>query len=85
MKTGSFLDYGMFLQSLMLAALDKGLATCPQASLADYPHIIKPALKYPEERILVCGMSLGFEDKKAPINSYRTPREQVSTFTRYYK
>ncbi len=85
MQTGSYLDYGMFLQSLMLAALDKGLATCPQASLADYPHIIKPALKFPEENILLCGMSLGYEDKNALINSYRTPREPVSSFTHYYK
>jgi nitroreductase len=85
MQTGSYLDYGMFLQSIMLAALDKGLATCPQASLADYPHIIKPALEFPEENILLCGMALGYEDKKALINSYRTPREPVSAFTRYYK
>lgn len=85
MQTGSFIDYGMFLQSLMLAALDKGLATCPQASLADYPHIIKPALNYPEDTLLLCAIALGYEDKNAPINSYRTPREPVSSFARYYK
>ena len=84
MQTGSFIDYGMFLQSIMLAALEKGLATCPQASLADYPHIIKPALNYAEDTILLCAIALGYEDQTAPVNSYRTPREPVSTFTHYY-
>jgi nitroreductase len=84
METGSYLDYGMFLQSIMLAALDQGLATCPQASLADYPEIIKTALGYPQECILLCGMALGYEDKNAPINNYRTPREKTDSFTRYF-
>mgnify|MGYP000333147200 CR=1 FL=1 len=41
METGSFLDYGMFIQSVMLAATEKGIATCPQAALAEYPEIVK--------------------------------------------
>ncbi|NOR79535.1 MAG: nitroreductase [Methyloprofundus sp.] len=85
MQTGSFMDYGLFLQSIMLAAVEQGLATCPQASLADYPEIIKTTLGYPQYTILLCGMSLGYEDKKALVNTYRTPREDVSAFTRYYK
>jgi len=85
MQTGSFIDYGIFLQSIMLAAEEQGLATCPQASLADYPVMIKKTLNYPQDSILVCGMSLGYEDKSALINSYRTQREEISVFTRYYK
>jgi len=81
---GSFLDYGMFLQSVMLAAVDLGLATCPQASLAEYPEIVKQALDYPEDSILICGMALGYEDTSAAVNTYRTPREAVDSFTRYY-
>lgn len=84
METGSFLDYGMFLQSIMLAAVDRGLATCPQASLADYSKIIKQSLDYPKDCRLLCGMALGYEDMNAKINSYRTPREAVSTFTRHF-
>ena len=84
METGSYLDYGMFLQSIMLAALDQGLATCAQAALADYPEIIKTALGYPQDSILLCGMALGYEDKDATINSYRTPREKTESFTRYF-
>ncbi|NOR42456.1 MAG: nitroreductase [Gammaproteobacteria bacterium] len=85
MQTGSYIDYGMFLQSVMLAAVDQGLATCPQASIADYPEIIKAELAYPEETVLLCGMALGYEDKDALVNSYRTSREDVDSFTRYFK
>lgn len=85
MQKGSFIDYGMFLQSLMLAALEHGLATCPQAAFADYSEIIKASLGYPQEDILLCGMSLGYENESALVNSYRTPREEVEMFTRYFK
>ncbi len=84
MQTGSFLDYGMFLQSIMLEAVEQGLATCPQASIVDYPEIIKETLGYPKDSICVAGMALGYEDKEALVNSYRTPREEVESFTRFF-
>ena len=84
MQTGSFLDYGMFLQSFMLAAVEEGLATCPQASLADYPEIIKTVLGYPQDNILICGMALGYEDPDAPINSYRLPRDSPEQFAHFF-
>jgi len=84
MQTGSFLDYGLFLQSVMLMAVEEGLATCPQAALGEYPAIVKAKLAYPDDTILMCGMALGYEDKEALVNSYRTPREEVETFTRYF-
>jgi len=85
METGSFLDYGMFIQSVMLAAQEMGLATCPQAALAEYPSIVKKKLGYADDTILLAGMALGYEDKDAVINSYRTPREEVTVFTRFYE
>ncbi len=84
MKTGSYLDYGMFIQSIMLAAVEEGLATCPQAALGQYPELIKKILGYDQETVLVCGMAVGYEDKEAPVNSYRTPREDVATFSRFF-
>ena len=84
MQTGSFLDYGMFLQSIMLAAVEEGLATCSQAALGQYPELIKKRLGYPMDNILICGMALGYEDKNAPVNNYRTPREELSVFTRFF-
>lgn len=82
---GSYMDSGMFLQSVMLAALDEGLATCPQAALSGYTKVVKEILGYPEETILLCGMALGFEDKDALVNSYRTPREEVKDFTQFFE
>jgi nitroreductase len=84
LQTGSFVDYGMFLQSLMLAAVDKGLATCPQAALAEYPLIVKQELGYPENSVLICGMALGYENRDAAINRYRVPRVEVSAFARFF-
>ena len=84
METGSFIDYGNFLQSIMLMAVEEGLATCPQAALAEYPDIVKETLDYPPDTTVICGMALGYEDTEALVNSYRTPREEVSTFTRYF-
>lgn len=85
LETGSFLDYGMFLQSIMLCAVEEGLATCPQAALGEYPEIVKKSLGYPNESVLICGMAMGYEDESAPVNSYRTEREEVACFTRFFE
>lgn len=85
MEKGSYLDYGMFIQSVMLAAVEEGLATCPQAALGQYPSLIKESLGYEQDVILLCGMALGYEDKTAPVNNYRTPREEVEIFTRFFE
>ncbi len=84
MATGSFMDYGMFLQSLMLMAVQEGLATCPQAALSDYPEVVRNALGYDDNYHVVCGMALGYEDAQAAINTYRTPREAIEVFTRFF-
>lgn len=83
MEKGSYLDYGMFLQSVMLAAMDHGLTTCPQAALGEYPEIVKRLLGYDEQHVLVCGMAMGYEDTENPVNQYRTVREPVSEFVRF--
>ncbi len=81
---GSWVDMGMFIQSVMLAALNHGLATCPQASLAEYPDIVRSAVALPHELALVCGMALGYPDEQAAVNNYRTTREPVEKFARWY-
>jgi len=62
LEKGSWLDYGMFLQTIMLAARAKGLHTCPEASIANYPDIVRRELGITEEWIVVCGMALGYAD-----------------------
>ncbi|MGV6857630.1 MAG: nitroreductase [bacterium] len=83
MQQGSFLDYGMFLQSLMLAAVNEGLATCPQASLAEYPALVREYLGLEEGKMLLAGMALGFADTQAVVNSYRTPRVGLDDFVHF--
>jgi len=80
---GSWLDYGMFLQNIMIAARARGLDTCPQAAFAKYHGIIARHLEIPAEEMLLCGMALGIEDASAVENSLRTVRESSSVFTRF--
>jgi nitroreductase len=85
MQTGSFLDFGMFLQSLMLSATAEGLATCAQGALAEYSSVVKEHLGIPKNTILLCGMALGYEDTSAPINQYRTPRLNLDEFVSFHE
>ncbi|HEB56523.1 MAG TPA: nitroreductase [Gammaproteobacteria bacterium] len=82
--TGSLLDMGLFLQSIMLAARHYGLATCPQAALAEYPDIVRDTLQLDSNQLLLGGMALGYADPDQPINQYRLPRSEVEEFTRWY-
>ena len=83
LQQGSWLDYGIFLQSLMLAAGDVGLDTCAQAAWRHYHDVIRPLCRVPENEIIVCGMSLGYGDKDAPANKLVTEREPVENFARF--
>jgi nitroreductase len=74
LEKGSWLDYGMFLQTIMLAARAKGLHTCPQASIANYPDVVRRELGVTDEWIVVCGMALGYGDAGAEINTFQPPR-----------
>jgi len=80
---GSLIDYGMFLQSLMLAARALGLHTCPQAAWNNVAKIVMPFIGAGSNEMLVCGMALGYADESAPVNTFRTPREAVQSFTRW--
>jgi nitroreductase len=83
MGRGSLIDYGMFLQTLMLAARALGLHTCPQAAWNNYARLVLPLIGASPDEMLVCGMALGYADESAPVNAYRTPREAVASFTRW--
>lgn len=83
LEKGSWLDMGMFIQNVMLAARSFGLETCPQASLAEYPDIVRGIVGINKDKALACGMAVGYADPNAPINQYRTAREEVSSFTQF--
>lgn len=81
---GAWIDMGMFMQNIMLAARAEGLATCPQASVADYPDLVRDLLGIEPELALLGGIALGYADTEAAVNRYRTEREPVENFTRWY-
>jgi nitroreductase len=83
MQQGSWLDYGMFLQNIMVAARARGLDTCPQAAFTPFHRIIKQHLGLGDQEMVVCGMSLGHADPAAVENSLVTEREPVAAFARF--
>jgi nitroreductase len=83
LEQGSWLDTGMFLQNVMLAARAHGLHTCPQAAFCSHHDIVRAHLGIPEAEALVCGMSLGFADPAEPTNRLESEREPLSAFVTF--
>lgn len=81
MGQGSLLDYGMFLQNIMVAARARGLHTCPQAAWNGFAKIILPHVGAGPDEMIVCGMALGYLDEQAIVNTLQTPRETVQGIT----
>ncbi|MBT3890912.1 MAG: nitroreductase [Planctomycetaceae bacterium] len=84
LEKGSWVDMGMFIQNIMLAARGHGLESCPQAALAEYPDIVRSHLSITDKQSLICGIALGYCNTTAPVNQYRTEREPVDSFTSWH-
>lgn len=80
LEKGSWLDYGMFLQTLMLAARARGLHTCAEASIASYPDVVRRELGLGHEWVVVCGMALGYADSDAVVNTFQPARIAVEDY-----
>lgn len=83
MEQGSWLDYGMFLEAVMVAARARGIDTCPQAAFTQFHRIIAEHLALTEDEMVVCGMSMGYANPAAIENTLITERAPVSDFTRF--
>ena len=83
LATGSWLDYGMFLQNIMTAARARGLDTCAQAAWSHYHTAIRPVLGLAPEEVVVCGMALGYADPDAAENGLETERVPAAEFVRF--
>jgi nitroreductase len=81
MGRGSLVDYGMFMQNIMVAARARGLHTCPQAAWNGFAKIVLPHIGAGPDEMLVCGMSLGYADETDKVNTLHTPRQTVAEFT----
>lgn len=80
LEIGSWLDYGMFLQNVMVAARGRGLDTCPQAAFAGVHASLRPVLGIPDGEVVVCGMALGHADPAARENTLETDRAALDEF-----
>lgn len=83
LNQGSWIDYGMFLQNIMIAARARGLDTCPQAAFAPYHRQIRPVLGITDEEVVVCGMALGYEDTSKPEATFRTDRAPLEEWVTF--
>lgn len=84
MEIGSWLDTGMFIQSVMLAARGEGLETCPQAAHCNYADTVRAQLSISEDQSVVCGMALGYPDPNARANSFQATRIPVAEFVTFH-
>lgn len=83
LEIGSWLDYGCFLQNIMVAARQFGLHTCPQAAWAAFPAVVRSELGLPDTQVVVCGLALGHADPEAPENQLRTERASLAEFASF--
>ncbi len=83
LSQGSWLDYGMFLENIMVAARGLGIDTCPQAAWVKYHRVVCDVLGIPDTQELVCGMALGYADEAAIENTLETEREPVPGFATF--
>lgn len=85
LATGSWLDYGMLLQNIMLLAREEGLHTCPQAAWSDFHKPIREILPITNEEVVVCGMALGYADTDAIENTLVTERAELDSFVQFFE
>lgn len=83
LELGSWLDYGTFIENIMVMARGLGLHTCPQAAWCSFHATVKQVLDIPEDEIVVCGLALGYADPDAVANTFRPKREPVAAFTTF--
>lgn len=83
LNKGSWIDLGMMLENVMIAARGRGLHTCPQAAFAPYHKQIRPIIGMGDEEILVCGIALGYEDPNKPENQFRSERAPLEEWVKF--
>ena len=83
MTKHSWLDCGLFLQSLMLAAQARGVSTCPQVTFVRFQSVIAKQLSLGPEELVACGISCGYADEEAAVNHLNMPREPVEVFSKW--
>ena len=81
---GSFLELGFFVQNVMLGLVASGLGSCPQSSVAGYAEAIREELDLGADRLVVCGLAVGYPDESAPVNGFHPRRADVADFAQWH-
>lgn len=84
LEVGSWFDYGMFAQTLMLAARARGLHTCAEAAIASYPDIVRRELNISRDFTIMCGMAMGYADENAVANTFQPQRIALEDYATFY-
>ena len=84
LTTWSIMDAGIVMQTIMLAAQNYGLGTCPQYQAVMYPEELRRILNIPESKLIVCGLAIGYPDTNAPPNRFRSARDPLEAFVTWY-
>lgn len=84
LEIGSWFDYGMFVQSIMLAARGEGLASCPQAAWAPFHSIVRRHVGAADSQVLICGLALGYADPDAVVNGFHPQRLAIGEFAQLH-
>ena len=84
-ERGNFLDMGLFIQNVMLGLVEHGLGSCPQFSICSYSQTIKNLLNIPKNRIIVCGMSVGYPDQEAIVNTFIPERLPLDEYVEWFE
>ena len=80
MRSGGWMDLGLYMANIMTLAREHGLHTCPQAAWQEFGHIVHKALELPDDQAMIVGMALGYEDTDAVVNTLETERAALSEF-----
>jgi nitroreductase len=81
---GQFLEMGFFLQNVMLALVARGLGSCPQFSVAGYPDAIRAELGLGADRLVVCGLAVGYPDDSMPVNGFQPGRADLADYVQWH-
>lgn len=82
MQPGQYVDLGLYMQSLALLAVERGLATCMQESWANWPDTVRTVLGISKLELVFCGISLGYPQASHPVNGVLTERAELAEFAR---
>lgn len=84
LEVGSWFDYGLFAQTLMLAARARGLHTCAEASIASYPDIVRRELGITRDWTIMCGIAMGYAQDDAVVNTFQPERIALEDYATFY-